>query len=172
MKYALALVLLLGLLSVPPLRAQAADAGTGLLFVQVDSNATLFLNGTKIGSPKFRTEKFAVTLQPGDRIVARLSNLHAKGNGYFMLLYLAPDHQSQISFRAVNFKILPDVEMTDFTGDQFSSFGHQVLVRSGSEEKQIYFPYKNTCEAVWGDRAEGAIGTLITSDMFGPLLPQ
>ncbi len=39
-----------------------------------------------------------------------------------MLLYLAPDHQSQISFRAVNFKILPDVEMTDFTGDQFSSF--------------------------------------------------
>lgn len=167
MKYALAFVLLL---LGTPLEAQPSDQPSGTLYVRVDSSATIFINGEKLKTTKYGYEDLPVTLKPNDHIVAQLSN--SKGDGSFALLYVALDRNSQIGFRAVAFKILPDATMTDFESDQFTSFAHQAVKRPGEEKTQARFPYKNNCEGCWGDRDECAIGTVITEDMFSPMQPQ
>jgi len=174
MKYALACLLLL--LTAMPLAAQSEpnEPVQGSLYVLVDHSATLFINGVEVKIPKSKAAPKAipVTLQPGDHIVVKLSSTHSKGEGSCMLLFVSSTRQTMISFRAVSFKILPDPEMTDFTPEQFAGFEHQAVPRHDLENKQTLFPYKNNCEGFWGDRDECAIGTLITRDMFSPILPQ
>jgi len=171
MKYALAVLLIL---TSVPLAAQSDPNDKGSLYVMVNHSATLFINGVKVKIPKSKAapEAIPVTLHAGDRIVAELSNTHSKGDGYFMLLFVSSAKQTMISFRSIFFKILPDQEMTDFAVEQFGSFAHQAVPRSNLEDKQALFPYKNNCEGFWGDRDQCALGTVITGDMFSPLLPQ
>jgi hypothetical protein len=170
MKYAFPLLLLM---AVMPLWAQPDSAGTGSLYVQVDHSATVYLNGEKLKIPKSKAapKPIAVTIKPGDHIVAKLSSVESKYDGYFMLLYVAADKQTQISFRAVDFKILPDASMTDFTAEQFSDSLHQAVLRPDEEDKRKLFPYKSECNGFWGDRPECAIGAVVTSDLILPLQP-
>jgi hypothetical protein len=171
MKYALAFLLVL---IATPLWAQTDSDDKGSLYVQVDHSATLYLNGVKLKIPKSKAapKPIAVAIKPGDHIVARLSSTESKYDGYFMLLYVTADKQSQVSFHAVDFKILPDDAMTDFTADQFNGPLHQAVLRPGEEKKRSLFPYKSNCNGFWGDKPECAIGGVVTSDLFLPLLPQ
>jgi hypothetical protein len=170
MKYVLALLLLMGM----PGRTLADSGDKGSLYVLVDHSAVLFINGISIKIPKSRAAPKAipVLLHAGDRIVAKLSSTESKGDGYFMLLYVSPDKKAMISFRAVSFKILPDLETTDFPANQFGSFQEGAIARFDSDKMQRLFPYKNICQGFWGDRAESTVGTVITDDMFSPMLLQ
>jgi hypothetical protein len=174
----LAFVFLL-LLTLAPALAQSDPhdkewSASGSLYVLVDSSATIYINGAKVKIPKSKAAPKAipVTFHSGDRLVAQLSSVHSKGNGYFMLLFVSAQKNAMISFRAVSFKILPDPLATDFTEGQFSGFLHEAVPRFHLEEKQSLFPYKNNCEGFWGDRDQCAVGALISADMSSPMSPE
>ncbi len=169
-------LLLLLLVMATPLWAQTPGDSTigpthGTLYVSVDQKATFYLNGTELKLGKDKT--VAVTLAPGDRLVAKASSTHYYR--HLAMLFVSDDKQTEISFRTAHIKLLPDPQATDFTADQFNDFPKSVepidrLVKPDYITRmKAAFPVKNDSQFFWGDQMDCTMGCLLTADMFKPV---
>jgi hypothetical protein len=184
MKCLLAFLLLL---TAAPLWGQLeeSDKGSvrGTLYVLVDQTATIYLNGKNVQLSKKKGDATAqVVLEPGDRLVLKISSTH--DYRHLALLFVADGQnadgsRTEISFRTAYFKLIPDPDLTDFTEDQFKGYSKgatpldRLIKRDqlAHIEKTHMFPFKNISEFFWGDRLDCTVGTIITADMFSPVTP-
>ena len=161
----LRLTLLLCLCSLAAHAQLPAAAGpktlTGNFYVSVDDACTIYLNGEKAYSAKVGESRSPeLTVKVGDRIVVHLRN--DTDGRHFIFLFSASDGEV-ISFKHRDFKVVPDLEVTDFKPEQF-----QLWTKYAKEEKQkkaAKLPVKSYSEFFWGDLDKCILAATVTSSM-------
>lgn len=141
----------------------------GSFYVAVDDAATLFVNGEKVfhatvGQSKSRP----MELKTGDRFVVHLRD--DGGVKKFVVLFASTDGRSVVSFTNRDFKIVPDLDVTDFTPEQFqgwSKYAKQLKLKS---RRGAELPIKSYSEALWGDLNRCILACKITPEMFSQRL--
>ena len=157
---------LLTFIATLPCEAQLAstlnDKSTkGTFYVSVDDGATIYINGTKFyGTGIGESRSPETELKTGDRIVIHLRNDTAGRR--FLLVFAGTDGQTIVNFRARDFKIVPDLGVTDFTPDQLVNWKKSPK----SERGKNNLPVKNYSDWMWGDLDKCIIAGTITSQMF------
>jgi len=134
----------------------------GTFYVSVDDACTIFVNGQNVFQAGFgQSRSPELELKVGDRVVLQLRN---DSNGrHFIFLFASSDGQAVISFKHRDFKIVPDIGVTDFTPEQF-----QKWTKFAKEEKQknaAKLPVKSASEFIWGDLDKTIIAGSITPQM-------
>ena len=113
---------------------------------------------SKAGIGESRTPE--LDLKTGDRIVVQLRNDGDKR--YFMLVFASSDGQTVVSFRNHDFKIVPEIGITDFTPDQM-----QKWTKFAKQEKhKAVLPIKSYSEWVWGDLDKCILACTVDPKMF------
>lgn len=146
----------------------SAQGVKGCFIVAVDDHATLYLNGAKLAHCNIGTSRSPATeIQPGDHLVVQLVN--DRGPKHFLLVFEAADGKSIASFRATDFKIVPEQGVTNFDDTQFRNWAATANKRGGNKglDKQI----KNYSDWMWGDVDRTTIACVIRREMF-TLRPQ
>lgn len=136
----------------------------GTFYVSVDDGATIFVNGQQIHNAGMNESRSGeLELSVGQRIVVQLRD--DGGGRRFMLAFVSSDRQTVISFRHRDFKVVPDLDVKDFTPEQF-----QKWPKFAKEEKhKPLLPVKNYSEWVWGDLSKCIIACTITPEMAKPM---
>ena len=118
----------------------------GIFYVSVDDAATIYINGKKFYSAGIGESRSPETeLKTGDRLVVQLRD--DGGGRHFVMLFASSDGQSVVSFRGNDFKIIPDLDVTDFTPAQYEKWK-----TFAKQEKFKYpLPIKSYSESFWGD---------------------
>lgn len=138
----------------------------GVFHMEVDDECTLFVNGVKVHYGGHEPSKSGeVSLKPGDRVLAQLKS-HS-GPRYLKLLFVTTNRQQMVNFTNMAFKILPDAEAKDFKPAEFNA-----STRNAREIKRERnpFPFKNKSEYIWGDSDIAILGSILTREMFVPLV--
>jgi len=133
----------------------------GNFYVSVDDAAEIFINGAsayKIGRGENRSPDMA--LKTGDRIVVQLRNDGDKR--YFMLVFASADGRTVVSFRNRDFKIVPELNVTDFTTEQFQKWGKYAK----EDKRKPVLPVKSYSEWVWGDLDKSILACVFTPQMI------
>lgn len=161
-----ALVLILVALIVA-LRCEAQFASTlndksgGAFYVSVDDAATIYINGHKFFSTGIGESRSRETeLKTGDHIVIHLRD---DGGGHrFFMLFASTDGESVVSFRNTDFKIVPDLDVTDFTPEQFQKWTKTAKQLNHKSP----LPIKSYSESFWGDLNRCILAGTIKPQMF------
>jgi len=157
---------LLAFTALAPARAQFANKPVkGTFYITVDDACTIYVNGTKLfaaGIGESRTPE--TELKTDDRIVIQLRD--DGGGRHFMIVFVSSDGQTLVNFRANNFKIVPDIGVTDFTTEQFQKWSKSAK----AEKHKPILPIKSHSEFLWGDLSKCTIACIVNVDMFS--LPQ
>ena len=161
----LRLLLLLCLLTLPCAAQLPGDPPppplTGTFFVSVDDWATIFVNGQKIFHTGLGATKSAeTTLKPGDRVLVHLGN--DMGPRHFLLVFATSDGKSIVSFKHTDFKIVPDVDVSDFTLEQFQ----QWTANAKELKHHPKLPVKSYSQTVWGDLDKCILASVVTPPMI------
>ena len=138
----------------------------GAFLAFIDDHATVFINGNKIFHGNLGTSRSPDTqLCVGDRLVAHL--LNDGGPKQFLLVFASSDGNTIASFRASDFKIVPEVGVTDFTAEQYSKWTQAAKNLPGyKRDKRLDAVDKNYSQSVWGDLDKCTIACVITQKMF------
>jgi biopolymer transport protein ExbD len=153
-----------------PCKAQLANtreqkSATGTFYVSVDDMAKIFINGTKVFEANAGESRSPqVELKNEDRVVVQLEN--KVGTRRFMLVLASSDGETIVSFKHSDFKIVPDIDVTDFAPADFqkwSKFAKQEI-RSGNAAHKL--PIKSYSDWVWGDRDKCILAAVVTPQMF------
>lgn len=135
----------------------------GTFYVSVDDKCTLFVNGQSAYQAKLgQSRSPEMELKVGDRIVVQLQNDGDKR--YFTFLFAASDGQSIISFKHRDFKIVPDIGVTDFSPEQFASWTK--FAKEEEKNKTYVLPVKSASEFMWGDLDTSIIAGVVTQQMI------
>jgi hypothetical protein len=112
----------------------------GTFCVSVDDESKLFVNGTELCENELDHDGQSpeLELKTGDRIVVQLVN--KGGPKHFFLAFLSSDQKTVISFRHTNFRIIPELNITDFKPDQMASWQKYAKEEKGKHKKP--FPFK------------------------------
>jgi hypothetical protein len=158
-------LLLASILTLPAHAQFASDrdakSAKGTFYVSVDDAAKIYLNGKEVHNASVGESRSAeIELKTGDRVVAHLRN--DSSNRQFMIFFASTDGQSIVSFRNRDFKIVPDLDVTDFTPDQFKAWNKY----SKDLKRKDVFPIKNYSEWVWGDLDKCILACTVTPNMF------
>lgn len=143
-----------GVSTEPPIR--------GTFYVSVDDSCTIFVNGVKAyhtGIGVNRSPELEVKI--GDRIVVHLQN--DTDGRHFIFLFASSDGQKVVSFKHENFRIVPDIGVTDFTPDQFQQWTKSP--KEGKHNKRDGLPVKSYSEFMWGDLDKCIIAGTVTTQM-------
>jgi hypothetical protein len=133
----------------------------GTFLYSVDDRATIYLNGQKFFEcPRGEGRTPATELKTGDRVVLHLVN--DVGPRWFMLIFDAADGQSIVSFRANDFRIVPDLDLTDFKADQIPNSAKHAK----TEKHKSVLPVKNYSECLWGDFDKCTLVCTVAASMF------
>jgi hypothetical protein len=149
--------------------AQAPSGLEGQLWVTTRSQVTVYLNGKEVLKATDGTGKSdAVALKPGDRLVLKL---HKTGNGnpVFLMCALSTDESLLCNFRNTDFKVVPDVGLTDFADADFQGWkkaASNIANQQATKWKVVELPIKNYSEWMWGDANDCVIAAIITEKMF------
>jgi hypothetical protein len=141
----------------------SAQGTKGSFIIAVDDHATLYLNGTQLIQCKIGTTRSPSTeIKPGDHLVVQLFN--KGGPKHFLLVFEAADGKSIASFRAADFKVVPERGVTNFDDTQFRNWVGTASKRGGSKglDKQI----KNYSDWMWGDVDRTTIACVLKREMF------
>lgn len=150
------------------LRCEAQFASTlndksakGTFYVSVDDAATIYINGRRFYSTGVgRSRSPETELKTGDRLVV---HLHEKGGGcHFFMMFASSDGESVVSFRHTDFKIIPDIDVTDFTPGQFQKWKKSPKQKKGKSP----LPIKSYSESFWGDLDHCIVACTIQPRMF------
>jgi hypothetical protein len=161
------LLLILGLQVQAQVAPPAPTGVKGKFFVSVDDRAEIFVNGAEIHkAPISESESPEIELKPGDRIVAKLTNVAGKRR--FMVMFMSTDRKQMISFTPNLFKILPDASAKDFDPVEFARNGKQAKPIQGDFAKPYLLPFKSYSKWVWGDLDICSLGCLVTAESFKP----
>lgn len=140
---------------------------TGTFYASADDHATIYLNGQKAHQADYGAKRSAeMTLKVGDRIVIQLIN--DSGPKGFLLTFKSSDDATLVNFRRADFKIVPDIDITDFTGEQFKRW---TKIAKPSPRKELGLPFKNSSEWVWGEGDKCILAAVVTSQMVGSSPP-
>lgn len=135
----------------------------GTFYVSVDDACTIYINGQKVYDARIGESRSPeLDLKAGDRIVVALRN--DTDGKHFLLLFASSDGKSVVSFKHHDFKIVPDIGVTDFTPEQF-----QKWTKYAKEErvpKSAKLPIKSYSEFMWGDLDKCIIAGSITPQMI------
>ena len=133
----------------------------GTFYVSVDDGATIYVNGQKFyDAPLNESRSPEMELKTGDRIVVHLRNDTAGRR--FLMLFAGSDGQTIVSFRARDFKIVPDMEVVDFTPEQLAKWQKQPK----TEHRKDNLPVKGYSDWMWGDHDKSIIAGTVTAQMF------
>ena len=133
----------------------------GTFYVSVDDAATIFINGKefyKAGVNESRSPEGE--LKAGDRVVVHLRNDSSAKR--FMLVFVSTDGKTTVSFRNSDFKIVPDIGVTDFTPEQLKKWTKSAKQMRGKN----LLPVKSSSDWVWGDLDKCILASTITPQMF------
>jgi hypothetical protein len=155
------------LLLIPRCPAQLPVAGSappvkGTFYVTVDDECTIFVNGQKIYHAKVGESRSPETeLKVGDHLVVQLLN---KTDGrHFLMVFASSDGHTIFSFKHHQFKIIPDIDATDFKPDQFASWP---MAKEEKQKKAKKLPIQNFSEFIWGDLDKCIIATAVSPEMI------
>jgi len=135
----------------------------GSFLVSVDDSCTIFVNGKTVfqcGIGEKRSP--ALELKVGDRILVQLVN--TGGPRHFFCLFASADGQTVISFKRTDFKIDPDMDVTDFTGLQFQTWPK--YAKAQERLKPSTLPVQSNSDSMWGDLDRCIIAGYVTSSMI------
>lgn len=137
---------------------------TGTFYVSVDDGAKIFINGQQVHDAGVNESRSGeLELSVGQRIVVQLRD---DGGGHrFMMAFVSSDRQTVISFRHRDFKIVPDLDATDFTPAEFLKWPKYAK----DEKRKPLLPVKNYSEWMWGDVPKCILAGTITPEMIKPL---
>ena len=137
---------------------------TGTFYASVDDHATIYVNGQKTHQADYGAKRSAeLNLKVGDLVLIDLKNdRDARG---FLLVFRSSDDTTLINFRRADFKIVPDLDVTDFTADQFKRW---TKTAKSSPRKEMDLPFKNYSEWVWGESDKCILAAIVTSQMVTP----
>lgn len=156
------LLLVATLSSQAQLASKPGDPIKGTFYVSVDDAATIYINGTKFYTAGIGENRSPETeLKVGDRIVIHLRNDTAERR--FLLVFAGTE--TIVNFRARDFKIVPDLGVTDFTPEKFESWKKSPRSERIKDAKDL--PIKNSSDWMWGDLDKTIIAGTITSQMVG-----
>jgi hypothetical protein len=159
-----ALLLVLAVAFTLPCQAQLPTndkSARGSFYVSVDDATTIFVNGQKIYHTGIGDHRSPETeLKTGDRVLVRLHN--KGGPRSFMLLFASSDGRTIVSFRNRDFKIVPDLDVTDFAPDQFQKWSKYAR----QERHKDRLPIKSYSDWVWGDLNHCILACIVTPQMF------
>lgn len=133
----------------------------GNFYVSVDDAVEVFINGTsayKVSRGESRSPDMEI--KTGDRVVVHLRNDGDKR--YFMLVFASPDSKTVVSFRNRDFKIIPELNTTDFTPEQFQKWNKYAK----EDKRKPVLPVKSYSEWVWGDLDSCILACVITPQMI------
>jgi hypothetical protein len=135
---------------------------SGAFAVSVDDACTIYVNGDKKYSATIgQSRSPELQLSVGDRVVVELRN---DGDGkHFMLAFVSSDQKTIVSFKRLDFKIVPSSDVTDFTAEQFQSWTKTAKEEKG---KRPNLGVKSSSERIWGDLDKCTIAALITPQMI------
>jgi len=148
--------------------SQLPDAPTpppikGTFYVSVDDAATIYVNSQKAFEAKFGESRSPeLELKAGDRIVVELRN--DTDGRHFIFLFASSDGNSVISFKQHDFKIVPDIGLTDFTPEQFQKWTK--FAREEKQKKALKLPITSGSEFIWGDLDKCILAGPITPHMI------
>lgn len=142
------------------------DSVTGTFLAYIDDHATLFLNGEKLFHGNLGTSRSSATeLKVGYRVVVHLANDH--GPKGFLLVFASSDGARIVSFRASDFKIVPENGVTNFTPEQFSKWPQAAKhLPNYKRDKAFDKLAKNYSQVVWGDLDQCTLACTITPQMI------
>jgi hypothetical protein len=151
----------------PPVAAATPKLSTpqqtlkGSFYVSVDDGASIYVNGNKVHTAKINESRSPeMELKTGDRVVVHLHNATAEHR--FMMLFVGSDQSNIVSFRARDFRMVPELGVTDFSPEQFQQWTKQGRL----ERYQSRLPVKSYSDWVWGDGDESIIACSVTAPMF------
>jgi hypothetical protein len=163
LKFAALLLLLFTL----PCRSQLPVSGSappikGTFYVTVDDECTIFVNGKEVYHAKIGESRSPETeLKVGDHLVVQLLN---KTDGrHFLFCFVSADGKTIFNFKHHQFKIVPDIDVTDFKPEQFSSWP---TAKEEKQKKAKKLPIQNFSEFIWGDLDKCIIATAISPEMI------
>jgi hypothetical protein len=161
---ALALLLLFAVLAIscngqlPNVNDKAVK---GTFYYSVDDRATVYVNGQKaMFCDRGEGRSPEMELKTGDHVVVQLVN--DVGPRWFCLVFASSDGQSLVSFRAHDFKIIPDLAVTDFRPEQLQGWTKYAK----AERHKSTIPVKSYSEYLWGDFDKCIVGCVITPQMI------
>jgi hypothetical protein len=134
---------------------------SGTFYVSVDDAATIYINGSKfygVGIGEHRSPE--TELKTGDRIVLHLRNDTAGRR--FRMVFAGSDGQTIVNFRARNFKIVEDLDVTDFKPEDLSKWTK--YAKDGGGKNNL--PVKNYSDWMWGDLNKCILAGVVTHQMF------
>jgi len=135
----------------------------GTFYISVDDAATIYVNGQKaFSAPIGENRSPELELKVGDRIVVELRN--DTDGRHFIMLFASSDGQTVISFKQHDFKIVPDIGVTDFTPEQFQQWTKYAKEEKQKKAKKL--PITSGSEFIWGDLDKCIIAGPITPHMI------
>lgn len=148
----------------PCLAQQGAVNSRGVMgnfYVSVDDGAKIFVNGQKIHEAGMNESRSGeLELKADQRIVVQLRD---DGGGHrFMLVFVSSDKKTVVSFRQRDFKIVPDIGVTDFTPEEFQKW----TKFAKDEQRKSILPVKSNSDWVWGDMSKCILACMIRPDML------
>jgi hypothetical protein len=82
-----------------------------------------------------------------------------------MVDFAAADGSQVISFKRADFKLVPDVDVNDFSVTQFQGWPNPKGTAKAPRTKPK-LPVKNYSEPVWGDLDKCILATVVTQEMI------
>jgi hypothetical protein len=79
-----------------------------------------------------------------------------------MFLFASTDGQTVVSFRAHELKIIPELDATDFTPEQFQKWTKYAK----QERHKNVLPVKSYSDWMWGDLDKCMLACIVTPQMF------
>jgi hypothetical protein len=148
-------------LFLPSLCSAQPRSLVGTFYVSVDDVAKLFVDGKEVYVAKYGESRSGeLELKVGSRVVARVAN--EVGKRRFMLAFLSTNRGTVVNFKHRDFKIVTDINVTDFTPDDFAKW-----TKFAEEEKhEPVFQFKTLSEWVWGDLNKCTLACVITEEMI------
>ena len=137
---------------------------TGTFYVSVDDAAKIYVNGQKVHDAGVNESRSAeVELHPADRIVVQLRD--DGGGRRFMMIFASSDQKTVVSFRHRDFKVVPDIGVTDFKPEEFQKWPKYAI----AEKHGKHLPIKSYSEWIWGDISKCTIAGIVTPEMIKPM---
>lgn len=132
-------------------------------YVAVDDAATIYVNGKEVFAATHGDSKSEeLTLKEGDRVVVKLRD--DGGERKFVAALVATDGKNIVSFAGNDFRIVPDVGVTDFTEAQFKGWSRRAKNLGKPGEKLL--PIKTYSRNFWGDLNSCTVAGVVTSQMI------